>query len=503
MQGKILAILFVLMSTVASVNAQHTYYISSSSGSDGNTSAQAESNATPWAHLPGMAACTGSCASYKPVSGDRFILKGCDTWTASSFPITWSWSGTSGNNIYVGVDKTWYNTTTCASAWNRPVFTAGGATIAGTYNVFWRMASGADYNTIDNIEWTGQYWSGNPGYGDLEAITFQATDYNTFTNNYIHGWTHASGGDDAYVGILGDTNAPHCDHCTFEYNIIEDADGTNGGDSGEATYALGGTFAYNVIHDTSNGILLSGAAVVHDNYVYNINQSFDSTSHENGFEINGQDGPDYIYDNVFANLTAVSLFLGGFSYPVDLWNNVIYPGNNANSPQLEGRDGSWSGLFANNTIYDSKSQNCFVQVGSGPLSLTLANNHCISSAGLSTTAYSTQTNLIETPSAAVANTSPKFDDYTSAQKCMFAPVAATNSTVGAGTNLTSSWPSGYATSDTTCGCVVSTSNQVSCPARTPNARPTSGAWDIGAFEFGNKPAPAAPTALTGIVKSGS
>lgn len=501
MRVKILAILLPLLCTVGNLNAQHTYYISASSGSDSNTSAQAQSNATPWAHLPGMASCTGSCASYSPVAGDRFILKGCDTWTAANFPITWSWSGKSGSNIYVGVDQTWYNTTACPSAWNRPIFSAGGGAISGTYNVFWRMNSGADYNTIDNIEWTGQNWTGNPGYGDLEAITFQATDYNTFTHNYIHDWTHGSGTDDAYVAVLGDTNAPHCDHCTFEYNVIQDADG--GGDSGEATYALGGTIAYNVIHDTSNGILVSGATVVHDNYVYNINQSFDSTSHENGFEINGQDGPDYIYNNVFANLTAVSLFLGGFSYPVDLWNNVVLPGANANSPQLEGRNGSWSGLFANNTIYDSKSQDCFVTVGSGGLSLTLANNHCISSAGLSTNSYSTQTNLVESPTQADANTSPHFDQFTTAQKCMFIPTAATNSTVGAGTNLTSSWPSGYATSDTTCGCTVSAANQVVCPARTPDARPVSGAWDIGAYQFGTGAAPSPPTGLTGTVKPGA
>lgn len=497
MRIKMFAVVLPLLFAAVSLNAQNTYYISSSSGSDNNTAAQAESKSSPWAHLPGMASCTGSCASYSPTAGDRFILEGCDTWTNGSFPVRWNWGGSSGSEIYIGVDPTWYNTSACSSGWNRPIFTAGGQAIAGSDNAMVLMGGSAKYVTLDNIEMTGMYWSGSAGYGTLEAISLNGTDYDTVEHMFIHGWTHGSGAGDGFNAILGDTNPPHCDHCVMEYNVIEDADGS--ADSGAATYALGGTMAYNVIYSMSNGLLTSGNGSVHDNYIHDINQSFDSSDHENGIEEIGQDGTMNIYNNVLVNMTAVSAFLGGFPYTTNFWNNVVLPGANGNSIQLEGRNSSWGGLFANNTVYDSKSQSCFIAVGSN-IGITLANNHCISGNGLSTNSYSSQTNLVQSPSQATANSAPHYDQYSSAASNLFSPTAASNSTVGAGTNLTSSWPSGFPTTDTTYACKVSTTFQVVCPARTPNARPATGAWDVGAYEFGNTVMPAAPINLTGVVK---
>jgi hypothetical protein len=95
--------------------AQHTYFISTS-GSDTNTSTQAQSKTTPWAHLPGMLSASGNVAAYTPVAGDTFVLKGCDDWGNANFPITWAWSGTSGSHITIGVDQTWSSTCT-APAW--------------------------------------------------------------------------------------------------------------------------------------------------------------------------------------------------------------------------------------------------------------------------------------------------------------------------------------------------------------------------------------------------
>src|ERR1700735_490420 len=69
-----------LFFTSASLFAQHTYYISKSTGSDSNSASAAQSKSSPWAHLPGMASCTSNCAAYSPVPGDQFILKGGDTW---------------------------------------------------------------------------------------------------------------------------------------------------------------------------------------------------------------------------------------------------------------------------------------------------------------------------------------------------------------------------------------------------------------------------------------
>lgn len=111
---------FVL--SASSVFAQHTYYISKSLGSDSNSATQAQSNSAPWAHLPGMPSCASSCASYSPVAGDQFILYGGDTWGKTDLGVLWTWGGTSGKPIYIGVDQTWFNSSVCGLSWCRPIW---------------------------------------------------------------------------------------------------------------------------------------------------------------------------------------------------------------------------------------------------------------------------------------------------------------------------------------------------------------------------------------------
>src|SRR5690349_20093481 len=110
--------LFTAMVAATPVSAA-TFYISST-GSDANTAAQAQSKSTPWAHLPCMANATGSAAAYVPSAGDQFILKGGQSWPRAAFPCTWNGSGNSSANIYVGVDVSWF----AGTAWARPVLDA-------------------------------------------------------------------------------------------------------------------------------------------------------------------------------------------------------------------------------------------------------------------------------------------------------------------------------------------------------------------------------------------
>ena len=135
--------IFLLLSLPAF--AQHTYYVSKSSGSDANTPTKATNKSTPWQHLPGMAGCRTGCAAisgwtgplgpgngYVPVPGDQFILYGGDTWTSTDLPLNWNGSGTgqcvttpNSSCIYIGVDQTWYNASVCGSSWCRPTFDGG------------------------------------------------------------------------------------------------------------------------------------------------------------------------------------------------------------------------------------------------------------------------------------------------------------------------------------------------------------------------------------------
>src|SRR5277367_1517517 len=104
------------------------YYIDTG-GSDSNAGS---SESSPWAHAPGMPTCSGVCSSTFPygvtasAAGTGFIFKGGDTWGGANFQMTWTWYGTSNNQVYIGVDPSW-----ATGTWTRPVFTCGGATCSG------------------------------------------------------------------------------------------------------------------------------------------------------------------------------------------------------------------------------------------------------------------------------------------------------------------------------------------------------------------------------------
>jgi hypothetical protein len=100
--------------------------------------------------------------------------------------------------------------------------------------------------------------------------------------------------------------------------------------------------------------------------------------------------------------------------------------------------------------------------------------------------------------------------YAYARASAFAPTSSSGATVGAGVNKTglcNSMPDPLAAAacrkDTTGAVTYNTINHTAvCCARTPNARPSSGAWDVGAYEFsgasGNAPQP--PSGLVANVQ---
>ena len=85
-----------------------TYYVDYSTGSDGNNGT---SKTSPWKNAPGMNGASGVAASKTISPGDSVILKGCVTWPNSAFSWIFPYGGSSGNPIYVGVDKTWWDST--------------------------------------------------------------------------------------------------------------------------------------------------------------------------------------------------------------------------------------------------------------------------------------------------------------------------------------------------------------------------------------------------------
>jgi hypothetical protein len=471
-----------------------TYYIDYAAGSDSNNGT---STATPWQHLPGMANCaSGTACTYKPVAGDQFILRGGVTWPNAAFPILWSWSGTNGNNIYIGVNNTWYT----GSSWTRPIFDAQSQVIAGSWNMFFHCVySGVQYVTLDNIEMTGLTWNGSATYGHLGYITTNTASNILLENLYLHGWTHTgssssnsstcTGTCDDLKLILGDTNSPYDAGSLLTNSVIDGSDSTNGGDSGGATYAWPSA-TYNIIHNATNGLLLEGHGEVGNNLIYNINQSFDASMHENAIEVIHSDGGIfYIHDNIIHDNYGESIFMGGTTAgEIDyLWNNVLYNLANSNPMHIDARQYAWTGYYLNNTIVPQSGQQCFIQVGTtASVVLTLANNHCISATGLdnitSPVTVTRTTNLTQTPTVASRQ------GYTSTGNYAYTPLLsctpATCSTLQAGTNLilASIWPSGYSVKDTSYACSQSATNQVVCPVRGVGiSSPRPATWDVGSY----------------------
>jgi hypothetical protein len=488
-----------------------TYYIDYAGGSDSGVG----SKSAPWQHAPGMMGCSANCAAANPQPGDSIILKGGVTWPNAAFPWLWQWSGSSGNNIYIGVDMTWFS----GGSWSRPIFNAGGTAItgSGTHNNFFRAFNNAmAYVTIDNLEMTGYFWNTDSGYGEeaylaLGGVVEGSHDI-TVENCYFHNWRHSatvsgSSADDLFI-ILGDGNSPWLSGSLIQFNVFDGSDGNS--DSGHAIKSFFCNIKNNVIHDIANGILPTlgnGSAEVAYNLVYNIKADF-STEHENALETLGGSGAPsgtyYVHDNVIYNVFGESMFLGNNGETDYVWNNIVYPGANGNPFHLIQNSGQVPvGMFYwNNTIVSGTGSQCFLQAFGGLIpNVTIQNNHCISSSGLnnniSATLLAIDHNSMESPAAASGQ------GYSPTQTFAYSPTASTDATVGAGTNL-SSFCSGTLLamcSDTTYACTVDNNHQVSCPSRVALARPSgSAAWDAGGYFFGGASSqPSAPSRLSAVV----
>ena len=493
--------LFGLFSVSSSLFAQHTYYISKSSGSDGNSSSAAQSKSTPWAHLPGMPSCTASCAGYTPVAGDQFILKGGDTWVASDLGIGWAWSGTAGARIYIGVDPTWYS----GSYWTRPVFTFGGGYGGGSgLHVTNMWYSGAQYFTVDNIEFTG-FGTSNKVGGN---IVYGYGQNQEFEHLYIHGWKHSSSGDGDNGQVFGFGGMP-VNGSAIHDCVVDGSDTTK-----DMMAAFIGNIpnAYNnIILYVSNGFEATGDNW-HDNFVGPIGQSFSSGAHQNAmFNF----GPAYastmvLYNNVITGTVGsicgsvcggiVKLWLTGNEVTTATgyaFNNVLYNNSTGNYINLGSHGattyGTW--YFFNNTVEcgsDTTTQQCFGDAGapSGELvTFHSMNNHWISNnspaVACSVFTCTSTSDVLQTVSAASSQ------GYKSSVTMAFSP-SGTGATSGAGTNLqsvcsaigqTNSAAGTACQSSTGYACSYNTSNHsVSCPAATLSARPGSGAWDAGAYQ---------------------
>ena len=514
--------------TLASQGITSCFYIAAN-GSDSNNGT---SETTPWLHAPGMSSCTGSCASNAPSGGTGYIFRGGDTWHfgssgASPYTNGWNWSfnGKSQSSpIYLGVDPNWYS----GSSWARPTLSgdnptkacpgAGPCTVAscvnasinGAYNQMISFNSTV-WNVFDDFEITGFCWNNetNVGNGGNVMISYYSgAGQGTITpyffvpeRLYVHGWSHAAGStQNGASGIAGNSGYGGV---VLQFNII---DGSDSDDTTLSPLGMNDTDAYilryNVFSHVGGDQVMSDCHQIHDNIFEYWNFETDGSGHgdvmfcEN--EINGgAANPNLFYNNIwryvgttYGQSISYMLDMGTPSGQTDyIFNNITHddqPTNAGGYWNDEDSHGSWV-LF--NNIAPMPGGNCCVGNASTPV--TAVNNHWIgisSMQGFQNASVATETNGLYM-SYATALT----QGYASAND--FGPTASSNSTATAlGTNETS----GYcldsvlhdATAEAACamgttgGCAYITSNHtLSCPSYTPNARPSSGAWNVGAFQY--------------------
>jgi hypothetical protein len=520
--------LFATIFGASSVLAASTYYVDFSSGSDSN---DGTSKSTPWQHAPGMAGCSNVCAStassgLKP--GDSVILKGGVTWHNAAMSWSISWSGTANSPIYFGVDKSWYS----GGSWTRPILNGDGAIVTGNgkNNVF--INANASYIQIDNFEFTGLYWNSSyDGYGQSTYIAHWGNAGTVITNNYFHGWSHAtaaSGTSNAMRCIQGTTLGS--DPLSYAaYNVFDGSD--TDGVSGTAMYGSPYTFYENYCGHMAN-CFVTGLALVHDNVVEYLTPMFDG-GHSNGIESLGdvpvgQWNTTYagngigavIYNNVVRHVApGVTAFLAGANNNSDVeyvFNNIIYDTGDGNvmditNSRLANQSEPFgSFLVVNNTVECGSDVNpdigCSINVNKPLSPSNFETNHYITSLSAPNggSAIAIDQYVVQSKSAATGQ------GYSSSETYAFSPASSSGATVGAdGYNKTSVCNSNTLLAplcqDTTYAVSYNTSDHtVSFPARTPVNRPESGAWDAGAYQYSasstSAPVLAPPTDLAATVK---
>jgi hypothetical protein len=557
-------VLFILLFGWALSASATTHYVSAG-GADTNDGL---TKGTSWAHAPGMPNCGSACLTYQtagPAAGDQIIFKGGDTWHyGTGTPLiggtwNWTWGGTNGNPIYIGVDATWYT----GGSWTRPILNGDNALSTSfvgscTYVYAQNMVSlGASYLTFDNFEMKGVCWNSTAaniaGMWNIPGGTITNV---TFTNNYCHGWTMVSTASDNYPCIQTFGGGTVIDYWVIAYNVFDGSDSPHFPTPNDANcqwsgntakgcasgQGINGSHAYDVHHNVfrylSNFVVTGNCHSYHDNLFEFLYSSFSGVTTGGGPQhpnvmncLNGGTGENlYWYNNIqrhnFATTEQVYLAVRTNVY---IFNNLTYDNMNTvfgivplacmRLNAAPNAAASQAAFIYNNTDGDGSCGYTF-ETPNAPLlqwngAATFENNHfagsasnCIGLCGTNLavmywcrtagtcTINNNGTHVFQTTATATAQ------GYVTGN--LYQPTTG-GSTIGAGTNATASCPT-FSSDSALCSniaSVIETAGSggqiVSYPAITVNPRPSGGAWNSGAYQFVN-PAPIATAIFGGTAR---
>ena len=450
-----------------------TFYVSFTNGSNTNNGT---SIGTPWKFAPGM---KGFAATYNHQAGDHFIFEGGDTWPNTTFPWVPASSGTATAGDYYGAgDHTWF----MGASWSMPTFDGGANSAMGS---FIDSSIGLSYVTWDGFHFTNYKWANDPGFGsaqlDLSGNNSQSSPSNflSLLNSTLDHWAHSGTCCDSPAEVY----AGFGNGVLLQNDMMDQ--GTSNYDSG---YGLNGGGSVTVDHSTFFQMIQAlnpwGNDVIKYNVIHDIafnRIDYDNQTHSNGMNIQG--GDNYIYNNTMYN---VSNGTEQIDYNGDGTNYIF---NNLEYAPETGRDiiqddctfggcSTGSSYILNNTIQTTDSFACQQYVnrkgqngttGGGTYDIVyLENEHCVGGGqddidtGASITHDTKATDLL------MSNSQATTAGYTPSEALPYSPSSATAATVGIGTNLTT----------------LCTGEAVAlCIGIDGHPRSTTGAWDIGAYQY--------------------
>lgn len=439
----------------------------------------------------------------------------------------------------------------------RPVIDAGGKADLSGYT--WQVGSTPNYNAgvytpsliindyavpqylivdhleVRNIQQLGR--DGGGGEGDCVTapagaqsafIDDRSGGYNTIENNYTHGrFTNCTTTSSYSLNQeQDDAGINYTSTDDVGYNTMENGDSFFVGTSSKGA-------GVNFPEIFSESDMLGGGGHVHNNHEYSIRWMIHQggtpsnpiivnnnemwlvlydvgSAHENELYSLYTTGTMYQYNNIFHSAVsgASNQQQMGNGTTQYFFNNISWGlGNGTTNYGIDGQTGAGAGpntfYFYNNTMVTSGARPCFDDNAStyaAGLTVWAQNNHCLTTANPSfdsgssegtykNAAGSTTTATIQASSVNESTATAATEGYIVGS--LFAPTAPSNSTVAFSTNANSF--------NFTSLCGSNANLAPLCSDVNGNARPSTGGWQAGAYQFSGGSIPSAPTGLTATV----